>query len=369
MEKSKAAVEMLLKDQRVDLTIRMPSGDDLEDVIDPNSDLKTLVQVVKEAVNNRVGAKQNDFSKIMQRQILREMSNDLGDLLESGAFSDFKIVCGGESFACHKNILGSRSTYMEAMLNSGMKEVDDGVLEIKDLDVGEVKAVLKFIYTGRVEKIKEKSSILLRAADRYELSGLKKLCERELMSSMKSSNVLDRLVLADSAQANNLRDAAKKWILKHHAEVIKQKEWREKMAMCGVVIYEIFEALSSERPAKRRRAKTAHRHRQHWQHHQHNHYAHEHEHDHEHEHQHEHDHEHEHQQHEHEHGHQHEQDPEDDHEQGQEQEQDQDQDNNPEEENEPESDDEPEDEEVEHLWHHPQAAGHHNHHHGHHHHH
>merc|ERR1719319_375878 len=278
----------------------------------------------------------------MQRQILREMSNDLGDLLESGAFSDFKIVCCGETFECHKNILGSRSTYMEAMLNSGMKEVDDGVLEIKDLDVEEVKAVLKFIYTGRVEKIKEKSSVLLRAADRYELSGLKKLCERELMSSMKSSNVLDRLVLADSAQANNLRDAAKKWILKHHAEVIKQKEWREKMAMCGVVIYEIFEALSSERPAKRRRTKTAHRHRQHWQHHEHNHYAHEHDHEHHHEHEHEHENE-----------HQHEQDAEDDHEQDQEegQEQEEGQDNN-----EPESDEEPEDEEVEHLWHHPEAA-------------
>merc|ERR1719469_1120371 len=292
LEKSKAAVQMLLKDQRVDLTIRMPNGDDLEDLIDPNSDLKTLVQVVKEAVNNRIGAK--SVPKIMERQVMREMSNDLGELLDSGAFSDFKIVCGGESFACHKNILGARSTYMEAMLNSGMKEGDDGVLEIKDLDVEEFKAMLRFIYTGRVDKIKEKSSILLRAADRYELAGLKKLCEKELISSMKTVNVLDRLILSDSAQANNLRDAAKKWILKHHAEVLKQKEWREKMAMCGGVIYEIFEALSSERPAKRRRTKTAQRHRQHWQRHEHhNHYAHHHEHEHDHVHENEHDPEHE----------------------------------------------------------------------------
>ena len=92
----------------------------------------------------------------MEREIQREISNDMSELLETGAFSDFKILCGGETFACHRNILATRSTYMEAMLNSGMKEVDEGVMEIKDLDVEEFKAVLKFIYTGRVDKIKSK---------------------------------------------------------------------------------------------------------------------------------------------------------------------------------------------------------------------
>merc|ERR1719221_311121 len=291
MEKSRAAVELLLKDERVDLSIRC-GGHDLEDMIDRNSDLKNLVQFVKEALNNRISAKKDSIPKIMEREIQRELSNDLSELLDSGSFSDFKIVCGGETFACHKNILATRSTYMEAMLNSGMKEVDEGVMEIKDLDVDDVRAVLKFIYTGRVKNIKKNSTALLRAADRYELLGLKKLCEKELISSMKTDNVLDRLILADSVQADNLRDAAKKWILKHSAAVLKQKDWKEKITTCGGVIYELFEAMSSQRTARRKRARenrTAQRERR-----RHQHFSHDHDHEHDHEHDHDEEHEHEH---------------------------------------------------------------------------
>merc|ERR1712241_1074508 len=82
-----------------------------------------------------------------------------------------------------------------------------------------------------------------------------KLCEKELISSMKTDSVLDRLILADSVQADNLRDAAKKWILKHSAAVLKKKDWREKITTCGGVIYELFEAMSSQRTARRKRAR------------------------------------------------------------------------------------------------------------------
>merc|ERR1719221_184778 len=341
MEKSRAAVEMLLKDERVDLSIRC-GGHDLEDMIDRNSDLKNLVQFVKEALNNRISAKKDSIPKIMEREIQRELSNDLSELLDSGSFSDFKIVCGGETFACHKNILATRSTYMEAMLNSGMKEVDEGVMEIKDLDVDDVRAVLKFIYTGRVKNIKKNSTALLRAADRYELLGLKKLCEKELISSMKTDNVLDRLILADSAQASNLRDAAKKWILKYHAEVLKQKDWKEKITTCGGVIYEIFESLSCQRSAKRKRTKENRDARR--QRHRHHHFSHDHD---------EHNHYQQHNHHHHEHEHEHEQNEEHD--------------NNPQQENESASEDESDDGDIHaHVhWNHHHQQGHGLHNHGH----
>merc|ERR1712241_583335 len=124
-----------------------------------------------------------------------------------------------------------------------------------------------------------------------------KLCEKELISSMKTDNVLDRLILANSVQARNLRDAAKKWILKHSAAVLKQKDWKEKIITCGGVIYELFEAMSSQRTARRKRARanrTAQRERR-----RHQHFSHEHDHD-EHGHYHQHDHD---EEHEYEHGH------------------------------------------------------------------
>ena len=64
---------------------------------------------------------------------------------------------------------------------------------------------------GRVE--------LLVAADRYDLSGLKKLCENSLVEGLTIDNVLDLLVLADTHNAEDLKKAAKNLVV----EKVKSK--------------------------------------------------------------------------------------------------------------------------------------------------
>ena len=40
--------------------------------------------------------------------------DDLGSMLDSGEFSDFKVICWRRTFKCHKVILASRSNYFKA---------------------------------------------------------------------------------------------------------------------------------------------------------------------------------------------------------------------------------------------------------------
>ena len=40
---------------------------------------------------------------------------DLGNLYNSGTFSDVSVVCCGKSFSCHRNVLAARSPVFMAM--------------------------------------------------------------------------------------------------------------------------------------------------------------------------------------------------------------------------------------------------------------
>jgi hypothetical protein len=66
-------------------------------------------------------------------------------------FSDLQIVCGGQTFPCHKNILANKSDVLEKMLKSeSWSENEDNVLSIKDFKPNVVAQMIHFIYTSQL---------------------------------------------------------------------------------------------------------------------------------------------------------------------------------------------------------------------------
>ena len=106
-----------------------------------------------------------------------KLSSDFNFLLESGTFSDVKIKCGGVELECHKVILGARSPVFHAMFVHNMTESQEKKIEIEDLDIETVKDMLKYMYAGKIENLNTRSPRLLEAADKYQLSELKEICE------------------------------------------------------------------------------------------------------------------------------------------------------------------------------------------------
>ena len=87
---------------------------------------------------------------------------------------------------------------------------------------------------------------LLKAADRYDLPGLKRLCENSIVSSLEPDNALDMFGVADMHNAEDLKEIAKMMIVKEAVGIVENPGWKEKLSKFPNLIFEIFEAVVKE---------------------------------------------------------------------------------------------------------------------------
>ena len=111
---------------------------------------------------------------------------------------------------CHQIFLAARSPVFKAMLQAEMKEKQSKKIVIEDFNPRTVAHMLKFMYTGdiSVDDMEDLTMDLLRAADFYELDGLKEMCEETLCSNLSIENSIECLVLGDSCNASTLKKMA-----------------------------------------------------------------------------------------------------------------------------------------------------------------
>ena len=63
------------------------------------------------------------------------------------------------------------------------------VFILQDLDFTTVKDMVKFIYSGRLLDIADKSDLLLSAADKYDIKDLKEICCQCLSANLNVDQV------------------------------------------------------------------------------------------------------------------------------------------------------------------------------------
>ncbi|XP_058790351.1 speckle-type POZ protein-like A isoform X2 [Phymastichus coffea] len=104
--------------------------------------------------------------------------NQYGKLLETGDFSDFKLIAGDETFYVHKCILTTHSPVFAAMFRSDMSEKNQAFADIPDIDPDTLREMLRFIYIAEVDQLDELAGSLWIAADKYEVKGLKEVLSK-----------------------------------------------------------------------------------------------------------------------------------------------------------------------------------------------
>jgi len=179
-----------------------------------------------------------------------KLSQDFNNLLESGQHSDVTIKCENTAVACHKIILGARSPVFNAMFNHNMTENQSREVEIPDLDLETVKDMLKYMYAGKIDNLNTRSPRLLEAADKYQLSELKQICEEVLCDSLTVDTCLECLVLADLHNAEQLKDAAVKFVVENSEEFVDQID---KFKPYPDLMAELFKAIARSPSTKRRK--------------------------------------------------------------------------------------------------------------------
>ncbi|KZL87498.1 btb poz domain-containing protein [Colletotrichum incanum] len=72
-------------------------------------------------------------------------------LLETGKLSDFTIICKSTETRVHKVVLYAHSGYFAALLDSNMKEAQEGVVTFNDIDPEPMKRLIDIFYSGSQE--------------------------------------------------------------------------------------------------------------------------------------------------------------------------------------------------------------------------
>jgi len=164
-------------------------------------------------------------------KLLSTFSQDMTHALTCGqAYSDVEIVLpGGDVVLSHKILLVTRSDYFKTLFEGKFLEGQTSKLQLGDIDLPTLYAVLNFIYTNQIHltlnksddpsqllipidkfskltQISEENIVdVLLASGRFLLSGLKQKIESELERNLDCEIALDMLLISEMAQSPKLR--------------------------------------------------------------------------------------------------------------------------------------------------------------------
>ncbi|XP_044590475.1 ARM REPEAT PROTEIN INTERACTING WITH ABF2-like [Cotesia glomerata] len=155
------------------------------------------------------------------------MNKNMETYLKNVEFSDVKIrVKNNEEFPAHKVFLASSSSVFKKMLTTDMKESRDKCINLPELDSDTVTELLHFLYYGKLDKASDKSAILLelvKAADMYLISDLKRVCDVLLSRLLTSENVLSLLEISRTYKLPIVRQQSLIFIA-NHVNVLLEEE-------------------------------------------------------------------------------------------------------------------------------------------------
>lgn len=153
-----------------------------------------------------------------------ELSNDFENLLNNGLFSDItmKSVEGNE-YKVHKAVLATRSVVLKAHFEHNTTECYTNIVE-SPLEEEVLTEVLTFIYSDKAPRVDDMPERLLAAADFYQLSRLKCLCEQALHKKLTVDNAIATLQLADLHSAKTLKQLTLEFIKDGQAKLITKTE-------------------------------------------------------------------------------------------------------------------------------------------------
>ena len=79
------------------------------------------------------------------------------------------------------------------MFQHDMRESKSNEINIQDIDFCTVRDMVKFIYSGRLKDLADKSDLLLAAADKYDIKDLKTICSQHLSANLSTDQVQERV--------------------------------------------------------------------------------------------------------------------------------------------------------------------------------
>ncbi|XP_052769658.1 BTB/POZ domain-containing protein 9-like [Mya arenaria] len=153
------------------------------------------------------------------------LSTNLGDLIDNSEYSDITLVVEERQFPAHKVILAARSEYFRAMLFGGLMESQPGTSEIRlqDTSAKAFEALLKYMYTGKMNLLEVKEEHLLDIlgmAHRYGFTELESSISDYLKAILNIRNVCLIYDLAHIYSLHSLCDVCKDFMDRNATQIL-----------------------------------------------------------------------------------------------------------------------------------------------------
>lgn len=167
---------------------------------------------------------------------------DFESLFKSEKLSDVTVKVKDKSFRLHKCILAARSPIFSAMFTDDFKEKAESTVIIEDIEPKVMEKLFQYIYTGDVSNIHEVASDLLAAADMYDVTGLKDMCEKFFQTELNVTNAISMLLLSDKYNACHLKGVTLKFVAASFKEVMAT-DFDHKL-LSQSLYYEVLKAVA-----------------------------------------------------------------------------------------------------------------------------
>ena len=136
------------------------------------------------------------------------------------------VVKDGNEFQVHRSILSGTSSFFEKLLNSDMKENNEGVIRLEMILESQMADILEFIYTDNVQiSTQENAENLFQLADYLLLPNLKAIAEKYLKEHITSLNCLRIHYLAEKYSCEDLINICRKFIYANFSSVVESDDF------------------------------------------------------------------------------------------------------------------------------------------------
>ena len=174
---------------------------------------------------------------IAQEKKAKSPGFDLSKVLEEARqreqYTDVIIVTKEKEFKAHKVVVASQSPFFATRLEERWTEEGGNRINMTDVSTDIMDAILTYMYTGEVNNVDRIAYDVLSKAEKYQLEGLKVICEEALSKMLAAYTVVDVLLLADTHNAQTLRQSCLEFIAKNIVEVKKLSMWSEEKLNSG----------------------------------------------------------------------------------------------------------------------------------------
>ncbi|XP_059158688.1 kelch-like protein 8 [Physella acuta] len=148
-----------------------------------------------------------------------EIVKCLGIVWTDKMFLDFTIKIQDDTITCHKLVLAACSEFFQALFRSGMREVTENCVVLKDVSYEIFQLILKTLYTGVNVLTLDNFIHVWRAVHMLQINFMVKMCERFAAKSITIDNWENIYVIAKLLASTFVLDKLHSFMLQNFDQI------------------------------------------------------------------------------------------------------------------------------------------------------